>query len=56
MGKDHLQTLISLRSAFELDEDWVAVGHVAYLIDRLSGDDEISPSRLFDWGHGASLH
>jgi hypothetical protein len=33
--------------AFEADEDWVAVGHVEYLLDRMSsasvlGDDRIT--------------
>lgn len=36
MGTKHKDTLIELKLAFELIEDWVSVGHVEYLLERLA--------------------
>lgn|GEM_PF-3787745 len=29
------ESLAKLRAVFEIEEDWVSVGHVEYLLDRL---------------------
>ena len=34
-----IETLSNLKVAFELEEDWVAVGHVAFLLERLIEKD-----------------
>lgn len=36
MENKHKDTLIELRSAFELIEDWVSVGRIEYLLERLA--------------------
>jgi hypothetical protein len=56
MNRRHIETLIELRSAFEREEDWVAVGHVVYLLERLSDLDESSDRRILGKAVSWSIH
>lgn len=42
MKRDVLEILALLWATFESQEDWVAVGHIAYLLDRLAEPDELA--------------
>lgn len=56
MRKDHLASLHALRETFENEEDWVAVGHVSYLIDQLSVPRKCANAHLNARDLGATLH
>lgn len=45
MKSQHIDSLRDLKSAFEIEEDWVAVGHVAYLLERLCEQGEARDGR-----------
>lgn len=44
MEQNCVTTLAGLRSLFEAQEDWVSVGHVEYLLDRLNEHETLA-----DW-------
>lgn len=55
MSNAHLSALLSMKATFEAEQDWVAVGHVDYLIDRFAAvglDDRLAISALIS----TSLH
>lgn len=56
MGKATLSTLLSLRTAFEAEEDWVAVGHVEYLLDRMASERRSDQAQILLALTGATLH
>lgn len=56
MRTTYIDSLIALRSAFERDEDWVAVGHVAYLIDRLTPSCEKGEPHVGTGSLSVTLH
>jgi hypothetical protein len=35
MSNEYFLTLLAMKAIFEGEEDWVAVGHIDYLLDRL---------------------
>lgn len=46
MPNAHLSALISMKATFEGEQDWVAVGHVEYLIDRLAAAAGLEDRRI----------
>ncbi len=52
----NLDGLLALRDEFESEGDWVAVGHVSYLIDRLSEPGGYAQPRFWNIDLSATLH
>jgi hypothetical protein len=56
MAQSSLHTLRRLRATFEAEQDWVAVGHIEYLIDRLVGENSVVRARTNFCEASNSLH
>lgn len=56
MSQSHLDSLYALRSLFERDEDWVALGHVVYLLELLSAPSDSTDGRIFNLSGSISIH
>lgn len=56
MPNAHLAALLSMKATFEGEQDWVAVGHVEYLIDRFAAAVGLDDRRILMSLISRSLH
>lgn len=56
MDAETLEALLKLRIALERDQDWVAVGHVSYLLDKFIRPSETVGPRVTSAQISTALH
>lgn len=56
MDSQNIKILSDLKSVFEFEEDWVAVGHVAYLLQRLYDREDMADGRILNAPVSHTIH
>ncbi|QIQ87797.1 hypothetical protein [Erythrobacter sp.] len=56
MDSQNIKILSDLKSVFEFEEDWVAVGHVAYLLQRLYDREDMADARILNAPVSHTIH